>query len=200
MVPQGEEVGEGATTWAPIPPINGGNPEAQQTVRSVLRAYPGHLHARTIAMGATIRILADGERYRDVSPALRRLGIDVDAWPAPPAGLYVVEERAMIVRSLSLTTLGHEYAHCVDAALGGGTYRSTSDPDIRMAYAQTTGFLTPYAASGLDEYFAESGRAMASGGLNDASCPWPPATAARLRKIDPRMYRIMSEFFDGTRS
>jgi len=51
-------------------------------------------------------------RYCDVSPALQRLGVDVDAWPVPQAGLFVVEERTVFLRSRSPMTIGHEVAHC----------------------------------------------------------------------------------------
>ncbi len=48
-----------------------------------------------------MRPLGERESYRDASPALRRLAIDVDAWPAPPDGLFVVEEeRKMIAANL----------------------------------------------------------------------------------------------------
>ena len=86
-----------------------------------------------IAAGIRVHVLAEGERYRDLSPALRRLGIDVDSWPAPPAGLFVVEERRVYLRALGAMTVAHEFGHALDCALGGGTYRSAVDPAIRRA-------------------------------------------------------------------
>ncbi|MGH7714803.1 MAG: hypothetical protein ACREML_02290 [Vulcanimicrobiaceae bacterium] len=151
--------------------------------------------ALRFARGAGIRVsvLAEGERYRDLSPALRRLGIDVDTWPAPPAGLFVVEERRVYLRALGAMTVAHEFGHALDCALGGGTYRSAVDPAIRRAYSRATGFVTPYAASGIDEYFAEAIRAHI--GANDPMSPWPEATRERLRAVDPEMARIVSKLF-----
>src|SRR5579862_9839702 len=113
------------------------------------------------ARGGRIRIvlLRDGELYANASIALARLGIDVDAWPAPPAGLFVVEERSLYLRSRSPMTVAHEFGHALDCALGGGVYRSGVDPRVRSLYANASAFVTPYAASGIDEYFAESLRA-----------------------------------------
>jgi len=70
------------------------------TVARHLSAYPIPLLERLVVVGCRVRPLAQYERYRDVPPALRRLGIDVDAWPVPPAGLFVVEERVVYLRSL----------------------------------------------------------------------------------------------------
>ena len=106
-----------------------------------------------------VMLLRSGELYREASRALARLGIDVDAWPAPPAGLFVVEERSLYLRSRSPMTVAHEFGHALDCALGGGVYRSGIDPHVRALFASATSFVTPYAATGVDEYFAESLRA-----------------------------------------
>ncbi len=159
-----------------------------------LRAYPMPLLKRLVSVGCRVRPLLGAERYRDVSPALRRLGVDVDAWPVPPAGLFVVEERTVYLRSLSAMTIGHEVAHAIDCALGDGVYRSGFDPQIRSAFAAARAFVTPYAASGLDEYFAECVRAYADV-LNDPDSPWPRATRERLRSCDPAMHAIVAEIF-----
>ena len=79
----------------------------------------------------THRLLRPGEPYRAASAALARLGIDVDAWPAPPAGLFVVEERTLYLRSRGAMTVAHEFGHALDCALGGGVYRSGVDPRVR---------------------------------------------------------------------
>jgi len=147
---------------------------------------------RLVAADCRVRPLHDGERYRDGSLALRCLGVDVDAWPVPPAGLFVVEERTVYLRSRSPMTIGHEVAHAIDCALGDGIYRSCYDPRIRAAFAGARAFVTPYAASGLDEYFAECVRAYADV-LNDARSPWPRATRERLRACDPAMHAIVAE-------
>ncbi len=94
------------------------------TIGQHVSAYPTPLLERLVAAGCCVRPLAKGERYRDTSAALRRLGVDVDAWPVPPAGLFVVEERTVYLRSRSAMTTGHEVAHAIDCALGDGIYRS----------------------------------------------------------------------------
>lgn len=143
--------------------------------------------------GVRVVLLRKNERYREASSALARLGIDVDAWPAPPAGLFVVEERALYLRSRSPMTVAHEFGHALDCALGGGVYRSGIDPRVRALFATARRFVTPYAATGIDEYFAESLRAFV--GINDATSPWPRATPARLRRIDPGMFDYVETLF-----
>jgi hypothetical protein len=145
----------------------------------------------------SIRIvpLSLAQRYATASRALRRLGIDVDAWPVPPAGLFVVEERTVYLRSASPMTVAHEFGHALDCALGGGVYRSGYDLRIRAAFNAARSFITPYAASGLDEYFAESMRAYA--GVNDSHSPWPKATRDRLARIDPAMFEYLKEIFQS---
>jgi hypothetical protein len=137
--------------------------------------------------------LRRGELYRDASPALLRLGVDVDAWPAPPAGLFVVEERTVYLRSRSPMTVAHEFGHALDCALGGGVYLSGVDPRIRRYFTAATTFVTPYAATGIDEYFAEALRAFIE--VNDVTSHWPRATKARLRRVDPQMYEYIARLF-----
>src|SRR5579875_2882590 len=102
------------------------------------------LGALRLAASARVRVmhLRPGERYRDRSPALARIGSGVDAWPIPPAGLFVVEERAVYLRSTSPMTVAHEFAHALDCALGGGRYRSGADPRIRRAFRDARAFVT----------------------------------------------------------
>jgi len=159
-----------------------------------INAYPRPLLERLVAADCRVRLLTKGERYRDVSGALRRLGADVDAWPVPPAGLFVVEERTVYLRSRSPMTIGHELAHAIDCALGDGIYRSGYDTQIRSAFAAARSFVTPYAAAGLDEYFAECVRSYADV-LNDPHSPWPRATRERLRGCDPAMHAIVAAVF-----
>lgn len=130
--------------------------------------------------------------YVEASPAIRSMGIDVDAWPIPPAGLFVVAERTVYIRAITRMTVVHEVGHAIDCALGGGIYRSGFDVKIRRAYANARDFVTPYAASGIDEYFAESMRAFTDRG-NDPKCSWIPATRERLAKIDPTMFSLLSD-------
>ncbi|GAC1573224.1 MAG: hypothetical protein NVS3B7_04350 [Candidatus Elarobacter sp.] len=151
--------------------------------------------ALRVAANAEINIvhLGVGQRYRDRSQTLRRLSAGIDEWPVPPAGLFVVEERTVYLRSTSVMTVAHEFAHALDCALGGGVYLSSVDPRIRRAFDRARAYVTPYAASGLDEYFAESMRAWID--ANDPRSPWPRATRARLRAIDPPMATILERLF-----
>ena len=167
---------------------------ARAAIEPHLCGYPETLLEQLVASRCFVRPLRAREGYHTASPALRRLGVDVDAWPVPPAGLFVVEERTVYLKSLSAMTIGHEVAHAIDCALGGGIYRGGYDPRIRSAYAAARAFVTPYAATGLDEYFAESLRAYA-GVFNDPISPWPAATPERLRACDPAMHAIVAEIF-----
>lgn len=177
------------------------------TVQTLIEADAGTEHAIAatlerfgpdaleLARRAAIRIvpLARGERYSDRSEALRRLEIDVDGWPAPPAGLFVVEERTMYLRSRSPMTVAHEFGHAIDCALGNGVYHSSVDPELRALFTRATRFVTPYAATAPDEYFAESLRAYVE--VNDPQSFWPRATRARLRQYDPEMFAYVAGLF-----
>lgn len=167
-------------------------PQAAAIAAVVRRFGPG---AEALARTAGTRIVAlrAAERFGDRSDALRRLGAGVDRWPIPPAGLFVVEERTIYLRSTSPMTVAHEFAHALDCALGGGVYLSGVDPRIRRAFDAATAFVTPYAASAVDEYFAEALRAWVE--CNDPQSLWPPATRTRLRSIDPRMAAIVASLF-----
>ncbi len=148
-----------------------------------------------MARRAGVRIVALGadQRFDDRSRALRRLGAGVDGWPLPPAGIFVVEERTIYLRSTSPMTVAHEFGHALDCALGGGVYLSSVDARIRRAFARATAFVTPYAASACDEYFAEALRAWV--GANDSPSLWPRATRERLWSLDPRMAQIVAALF-----
>lgn len=146
--------------------------------------------------GIRICVLAKNERYASASAALRRLTIDVDAWPAPPAGLFVVEERRVYLRSVSPMTVAHEFGHALDCALGGGVYHSGVDPRVRSLFSEARRFVTPYAATAIDEYFAEGLRAYV--GANDTASAWPRATKARLRKVDARLFDYIVRLFRTT--
>jgi len=164
---------------------------AARAINVTLARFGDAALAFAAARGVRIVPLTPRRRYADASRALRRLGVDVDAWPVPPAGLFVVEERTVYLRSTSAMTVAHEFGHALDCALGDGIYRSGYDPEIRSAFAGASAFVTPYAATGLDEYFAESLRAYVE--ANDGASPWPKATRARLFRID----RPMHDYLDG---
>jgi len=169
------------------------SPEASAAIDAVLDRFG--IGALRVAASAGVRVvhLRPREAYRDRSRALRRLASGVDDWPVPPSGLFVVEERAVYLRSTSPMTVAHEFAHALDCALGGGVYLSGVDPRVRRAFRNARAFITPYAASGLDEYFAESLRAWVE--ANDPRSPWPRATRARLREIDPAIAAILDSIF-----
>lgn len=169
-------------------------PEAtSRAIAATLARFGSGAIAFAARSGIRIAPLRIAQRYRDASRSLRRLGVDVDAWPVPPAGLFVVEERTVYLRTPTPMTVAHEFAHALDCALGGGVYRSGYDPDIRSAFANARSYVTPYAATGLDEYFAESMRAYVE--VNDPSSPWPAATRARLLALDPAIHDCMSRIF-----
>ncbi len=164
-----------------------------RSIAATLARFGNGALAFAAARGIRIVPLSPGQTYSDASGALRRLGIFVDGWPVPPAGLFVVEERTVYLRSASPMTIAHEFAHGLDCALGGGVYRSGYDPEIRRAFGSATRFVTPYAATGLDEYFAESVRAFVE--VNDPGSPWPKATRARLAALDPPMHGALGAIF-----
>jgi hypothetical protein len=174
-------------------PVVDASPEHSAAIDAVLDRFG--IGALRVAASAGVRVvhLRGNEAYRDRSQALRRLASGVDDWPVPPAGLFVVEERAVYLRSTSPMTVAHEFAHALDCALGGGVYLSGVDPRVRRAFRNARAFVTPYAASGLDEYFAESLRAWVE--ANDPRSPWPRATRARLREIDPAIAAILDSIF-----
>lgn len=172
--------------------VDGASTACPSIVRTLNRFGPQAI-AFAYRFGSRVVPLDAQQRYDDASPALKRLGVDVDAWPAPPAGLFVVEERTVYLRSRSAMTVAHEFGHALDCALGGGVYRSSIDPQLRRLFSCATAFVTPYAATGADEYFAESLRAYVE--INDPASFWPRATRARLRRIDPEMYDYIDELF-----
>ena len=173
--------------------VRGGSRSVVRAVSSALAAFGDDALAFARGRGVRIVALDAMQRYRDASAALRRLGVDVDAWPIPPAGLFVVEERTVYLRSSTPMTVAHEFAHGLDCALGGGVYRSGYDTTIRRAFARARDFVTPYAATGLDEYFAECVRAFVD--VNDAHSPWPKATRERLARVDPTMHAEIDRLF-----
>src|SRR5580700_5055247 len=169
-------------------------PSSAELVEAVLARFGAGALAVAQRAGIRITVLAEGERFGDRSPVLRRIVAGVDSWPIPPAGLFVVEERTIYLRSISPMTIAHEFAHALDCALGGGVYLSGVDPRIRRAFANATAFVTPYAASACDEYFAEAVRAWT--GANDNLSLWPRATRERLWEVDPRMAAIVASLFE----
>lgn len=167
-------------------------PPDRKLIEEVLQSHFPQLTLQFAASkGIQIHALSAGQKYDEASPALKRMGLDVDSWPSPPAGLFVVEERTLYIKSRSRMTIVHEFGHALDCAIGDGTYHSGVNPEIRKCFADAPAFVTPYAATGLDEYFAESLRAFVE--ANDELSPWPKATRARLKRIDPTMDAIIEK-------
>ena len=176
-----------------VPFITSADARDTEIIERTLASFGAAPTRSAESAGIRIVALAAGATYAAASPVLRRLGAGVDAWPAPPAGLFVVEERTMYLRTCSPMTVAHEFGHALDCVLGGGVYRSTVDPEIRAAYAAAKAFVTPYAASAVDEYFAEALRAWV--GVNDAHSLWPRATRERLRTVDPTIAAYVKRLF-----
>ncbi|MBV9148804.1 MAG: hypothetical protein JO024_02990 [Candidatus Eremiobacteraeota bacterium] len=166
---------------------------ARTAVGRTLRLFGKPALSFAARAGIQVIPLRRVQRYADVSAALRRLCASIDEWPAPPAGLFVVEERTVYLRSRSPMTVAHEFGHALDCALGGGIYRSTNDPVVRALFEAARDFVTPYAATGIDEYFAECMRAFV--GANDPASCWPPATRERLRRVDAGMSDYIKRLF-----
>ncbi len=90
-------------------------------------------------------------------------------------------------------TVAHEFGHAIDCVLGEGVYHSSTDPRLREMFAQARGFVTPYAATAPDEYFAECMRAFVE--VNDPASFWPRATRERLARLDPPMHAYLERLF-----
>lgn len=169
--------------------------DQRRNIESVIARFPAPLREALDATGQRVCRLKQNERYDEASSFLRTHKIDVDGWPAPPAGLYVVSDKTLFLRSHSAMTIAHELGHAVDCALGGGVYLSCTNERIRNAFKNARAFVTPYAATGLDEYFAESLRAYVE--VNDAASFWPRVTKARLKRVDPEMFAILDTLAKG---
>lgn len=154
--------------------------------------------ALQLATRACIRVvpLRKGEQYGTASREIADMGASIDNWPTPPAGIFVVRERCVYLRSYSPMCASHEFSHALDCALGQhGRYHSASDPDIANAFAAAREFVTNYACVSRDEYFAESLRAFL--GVNEPASPWPTVSRERLKHIDPSIHDYIERLFSG---
>lgn len=168
---------------------------ADRAIQATLDRYiPAGLQGFLAAHGIRIQALDPAQRYAQASATLSLLRVDVDAWPVPPAGLFVVAERTLYLRSRSPMTIVHELGHGFDCAIGGGVYYSSTAPALADAFANAAGYITPYSATGKDEYFAEAFRAMHE--ANEEHSPWPRATRARLQRTDPTVYALLQTLLD----
>jgi hypothetical protein len=166
------------------------HPNAREIDTILAQYVPPYVLAYLCQERAKIVPIPDGVTYARASTVIRRLRLDVDSWPNPPAGLFVAEERTVYLRRVSSMTIVHEVGHALDCALGGGVYRSGFDATIRRAFESATQFVTPYAATSVDEFFAETWRAYL--GANDPDSLWPTVTRARLAASSP----IMAAYFE----
>lgn len=145
--------------------------------------------------GVRIRILPASRKFAQCSPDVAAIVPDIDDWSAPPAGLFVLSERLLLLRSRALRmTAAHEFGHALDAIAASrrASYYSYEDGDVRAAFASCPGFVNEYAATGLDEYFAEALRAYTE--VNDERSSWPPLTREDLFARDPRLFGIVESF------
>lgn len=165
----------------------------QAMIEAVLSRFPEHILSLMLEHGIKIVPLLEAEQYLHASAALQKRGINVDAWPIAPAGLFVCEERTLYLRNMEEITIGHEIGHAVDLCLGNGVYRSSYDVRIRRAFADTREFVNPYSATGLDEFMAEGIRHYYE--FNSSTSPWPKATRQRLQERTPELFTIIEEFF-----
>jgi len=132
------------------------------------------------------------EQYIDASPYLKTFGVNVDLWPAPPAGLFVVSERTVYLRSTTPMTVAHELGHAFDLALSSDdSYWTSTNPDWKNAFDASTRFVSRYSETGTDEAFAEAWRAWWN--INDTASPWPSVSREQLRDRSPALYALMAD-------
>jgi hypothetical protein len=159
-----------------------------------LRAFGEGALSRAADFGIRIRSVPRSSAFARCSPTVAALVPDIDSWPAPPAGLFVLEERCILLRSGALRmAAAHEFGHALDAVLAArsGSYLSFESPAIRRCFERAPGYVNEYAASGLDEYFAESLRAYVE--VNDDRSSWLPLTRWDLKQRDPCMFAIIED-------
>lgn len=143
-------------------------------------------------------IVPKGRPFSQCSRSVASLVPDIDRWQAPPAGLFVLEERLLLLRGGALRmAAAHEFAHALDAVLAKQprSYFSFESAEVRDAFASATGFVNEYAASGLDEYFAECTRAYVE--VNDDRSSWLPLTRHDLYTRDPQMFSLLGRLFSS---
>lgn len=169
---------------------------APAALRRVLAAFGEAALACARNAGVTISIVPADVRFSQVSASVARCVPGIDDWSAPPSGLFVVEDRRVLLRDRALSmTAAHEFAHALDASLASRakSYYSFENEELRFYFATATGYVNEYAASGLDEYFAESVRAYVE--VNDPACAWLPLTRQDLFLRDPRMFGLVERLF-----
>jgi hypothetical protein len=172
-----------------------GKPAPRELVRA-LAPFGRDALERVVRGGVRALIVPANRSFSRCSRSVAALVPDIDRWQAPPAGLFVLEERLLLLRPNALRmAAAHEFAHALDAvlALRPRSYFSFESAAVRQAFTHATGFVNEYAASGLDEYFAECLRAYVE--VNDDRSSWLPVTRQMLFERDPRMSVIIERLF-----
>jgi len=165
-------------------------------LEDALAAYGESVLTAAMRRGFTIAIVPEGRPFASFSSSVARCAPGIDKWAAPPSGLFVVDEKRILLRPYALRmTAAHEFAHALDALLARKprSYFSYESEELRYYFATATGFVNEYAASSLDEYFAESMRAYVE--VNDERCAWLPLTRQDLYLRDPRMFALIERLF-----
>jgi hypothetical protein len=92
--------------------------DATAAIESVLDRFGRGALRVAASAGVRIVYLRAHEAYRDRSQCCGWLASGIDGRPVPSAGVFVVDERAVYLRSTAPMTVAHEFAHPVDCALG----------------------------------------------------------------------------------
>ena len=165
-------------------------------LEAALAEYGERVLSAAMRRGFTIAIVPEGQPFASFSSSVARCAPGIDKWAAPPSGLFVVDEKRILLRPHAMRmTAAHEFAHALDALLARKprSYFSYESEELRYYFATATGFVNEYAASSLDEYFAESMRAYVE--VNDERCAWLPLTRQDLYLRDPRMFALIERLF-----
>lgn len=166
--------------------------QATPELASVLAPFGESALRAAARAGVRITLVPEGRRFGSYSESVARSAPGIDDWPSPPSGLFVVADRQVLLRKNSLRmTAAHEFAHALDSVMAKRprSYFSFESEELRYYFATATGYVNEYAASGLDEYFAESLRAYVE--INDERCSWLPLTRQDLYLRDPRMFALI---------
>ncbi len=197
-VPSSIRLAASSTTRVLVSALLGRAPPA--TLTAALAPFGDRALRLAVNAGVRMTIVPNGRPFTQCSPAVAALVPDIDRWQAPPAGLFVLEEKLILLRSGALRmAAAHEFAHALDALLANRprSYFSFENAEIRASYAAANGFINEYAASGLDEYFAESMRAYVE--VSDDRSSWLPLTRKDLQTRDARMFSIIDGLFRAER-
>ena len=137
-----------------------------------------------------VRIVAlrDGERYRDRSPSLVRLGIDVDGWPAP--------------RPVSPSSRNAPFIRASMDDDGGARIRSRAPSRARRRRLPSPASIRESSAPSPRRGASSLSRCQrprmilrrmalrAYVEVNDPASPWPAAPLKRLQAVDSHMLAV----------